>query len=64
MLRPKQTKFQKAYKGSIRGNDPSGTRLKFGTIGLKALEPARVTATQLEAARRLISPRIKKVGKL
>ena len=39
MLRPKQTKFQKAYKGSIRGNDPSGTRLKFGTIGLKALEP-------------------------
>ena len=56
MLSPKQTKFRKAHKGRIHGNAKSGTRLSFGKYGLKAVEPERITARQIEAARRAPNP--------
>ena len=52
MLQPKKTKFRKAFKGRIHGNAKGGTDLNFGSYGLKALEPERITARQIEAARR------------
>ena len=52
MLSPKRTKYRKAHKGRIHGNAKGGTALNFGAFGLKALEPERVTARQIEAARR------------
>lgn len=64
MLSPKKTKFRKAFKGRIKGNAKGGTDLLFGSYGLKAIEPERVTARQIEAARRVISRFIKRQGKL
>jgi large subunit ribosomal protein L16 len=64
MLQPKKTKFRRAFKGRIRGNSKSGTRLDFGAFGLKALEPERVTARQIEAARRAITREMKRQGKV
>lgn len=64
MLTPKKTKFRKAFKGRIHGNAKGGTALNHGTFGMKALEPARITARQIEAARRIISRVMKRSGKL
>ena len=64
MLRPKRTKFRKAFKGRIHGNAKGGTDLNFGAYGLKALEPERITARQIEAARRAITRHIRRQGRL
>lgn len=64
MLSPKRTKFRKAHKGRIHGNAKGGSSLNFGSHGLKALEPGRLTARQIEAARRAIVRRIKRQGKV
>lgn len=64
MLQPKRTKFRKAFKGRIHGNAKGGFTLNHGAFGLKALEPERVTARQIEAARRAISRHIKRAGRL
>lgn len=64
MLRPKNTKFNKCQKGRIRGNETHAYKINFGTFALKSLEPGRLTAQQLEAARRTITRKIKKIGKL
>ena len=64
MLQPKRTKFRKAHKGRIHGNAPGGASLNFGAFGLKALEPDRITARQIEAARRAITRHIKRQGRL
>ena len=64
MLSPKRTKFRKAFKGRIHGNAKGGTALNFGAYGLKAMEPARVTARQIEAARRAITRHIKRAGRV
>ncbi|MDE2580203.1 MAG: 50S ribosomal protein L16 [Rhodospirillales bacterium] len=64
MLQPKRTKFRKAHKGRIHGNAKGGTQLNFGTYGLKALEPERITARQIEAARRAITRAMKRTGRV
>jgi len=64
MLMPKRTKHRKAFKGRIHGMAKGGTALNFGTFGLKALEPERVTARQIEAARRAVSRAMKRQGHL
>ena len=64
MLQPKRTKFRKAFKGRIHGNAKGGTELNFGAFGLKAMEPERITARQIEAARRAITRHIKRAGRL
>mgnify|MGYP005812813475 CR=1 FL=1 len=64
MLQPKRTKFRKAHKGRIHGNAKGGTNLDFGAFGLKAQEPARVTARQIEAARRAITRHMKRAGRV
>jgi len=64
MLQPKRTKFRKAFKGRIHGVAKSATTLDFGSFGLKALEAERVTARQIEAARRAISRAMKRQGRL
>lgn len=64
MLSPKRTKFRKAHKGRIHGAAKGGTQLNFGAFGLKALEPARVTARQIEAARRAITRAMKRQGRV
>jgi large subunit ribosomal protein L16 len=64
MLSPKRTKFRKAHKGRIHGKAKGGTALDFGAYGLKALEPGRLTARQIEAARRAITRHMKRVGKV
>jgi large subunit ribosomal protein L16 len=64
MLSPKRTKYRKAHKGRIHGVAQSGTTLNFGSFGLKATEPSRVTARQIEAARRAITRHIKRQGRL
>ncbi len=64
MLSPKKTKFRKAHKGRIHGNAKGGTDLNFGTFGLKALEPARITSRQIEAARRAITRHIRRAGRV
>src|SRR3954464_15499713 len=64
MLSPKRTKYRKAHKGRIHGVATSGTTLNFGAFGLKALEPERITARQLEAARRAITRHMKRQGRL
>src|SRR5207342_2284748 len=64
MLQPKRTKFRKAHKGRIHGNAKGGTDLAFGQFGLKALEPERVTARQIEAARRAITREMKRQGRV
>ena len=55
MLQPKKSKFRKTFKGKIHGDAKGGTELNFGSYGLKALEPDRITARQIEAARRAIT---------
>ena len=64
MLQPKRTKFRKAHKGRIHGNAKGGTTLAFGSYGLKAQEPERVTARQIEAARRAITRQMKRQGRV
>ena len=64
MLQPKRTKFRKAFKGRIHGDAKGGTMLNFGSYGLKAMEPDRLTARQIEAARRAITRHIKRQGRL
>src|SRR5690554_7641887 len=64
MLQPRKTKFRKAHKGRIKGSAKGGTTLNFGTYGLKAMEPERITARQIEAARRAITRHIKRQGRL
>ena len=64
MLQPKRTKFRKAFKGRISGDAKGGTALNFGAYGLKAMEPERLTARQIEAARRAITRHIKRQGRL
>ncbi len=64
MLSPKRTKFRKAHKGRIHGIAKGGSTLNFGGYGLKALEPGRITARQIEAARRAFTREIKRQGKV
>ena len=64
MLQPKRTKFRKAFKGKIHGNAKGGFTLNFGSYGLKALEPERVTARQIEATRRAVTRYMKRQGKV
>ncbi len=64
MLQPKKTKFRKAHKGRIHGEAKGGFLLNFGAYGLKALEPERVTARQIEAARRAIIRHMKRQGRI
>ena len=64
MLQPKRTKFRKAFKGRIHGQAKGGTTLNFGSHGLKATEPERLTARQIEAARRAITRHMKRAGRV
>jgi large subunit ribosomal protein L16 len=64
MLQPKKTKFRKQFKGRIHGVAKGGTDLNFGQYGLKAVEPERVTARQIEAARRAITRQMKRQGRV
>ena len=64
MLSPKRTKFRKAHKGRIHGKAKGGFELNFGSFGLKAVEPGRITAREIEAARRAITRHMKRVGKV
>ncbi len=64
MLQPKRTKFRKQHKGRIKGLAKGGSDLNFGTYGLKALEPERVTARQIEAARRAMTRHMKRQGRV
>ena len=64
MLQPKKTKFRKAHKGRIKGLATSGASLAFGEYGLKATEPERLTARQIEAARRALTRHMKRAGRV
>ena len=64
MMQPKKTKFRRAFKGRIHGAAKAGFTLNFGSHGLKATEPERVTARQIEAARRAITRHMKRQGKV
>lgn len=64
MLSPKRTKFRKAHKGRIKGLTKGGSALNFGAYGLKALEPERITARQIEAARRALTRHMKRQGRV
>jgi large subunit ribosomal protein L16 len=64
MLQPKRTKFRKQFKGKISGEAKGGSDLNFGTYGLKALQPERVTARQIEAARRAMTRHMKRQGRV
>jgi large subunit ribosomal protein L16 len=64
MLQPAKTKFRKQFKGRIHGKATSGTFLTFGEYGLKAMEPDRLTARQIEAARRAITRHMKRAGRV
>ena len=64
MMQPKKTKFRKAHKGRIHGTATSGATLSFGQYGLKAMEPDRVTARQIEAARRALTRHMKRAGRV
>ncbi len=64
MLSPKRTKFRKAHKGRIHGMAKGGTQLNFGSYGLKAVTPERVTARQIEAARRAITRHLRRAGRV
>lgn len=64
MLQPKRTKFRKQFKGRIKGAAKGGTELNFGSHGLKAIEPERITARQLEASRRAITRAMKRAGRV
>ncbi len=64
MLSPSRTKFRKQFKGRIKGPAKGGTSLNFGEYGLKALEPERITAREIEAARRAITRQMKRAGRV
>ena len=64
MLSPKRTKFRKAHKGRIHGLAKGGTQLNFGSYGLKAVTPERVTARKIEAARRAITRHLRRAGRV
>jgi large subunit ribosomal protein L16 len=64
MQSPKRTKYRKAFKGRIKGQAKGGFTLNFGTFGLKALEPDRMTARQIEAARRALTRALKRQGRV
>src|ERR687883_746264 len=64
MLQPKKTKFRNQFKGRISGTAKGGTDLNFGQFGLKAMEPERVNARQIEAARRVITRAMKRAGRV
>ena len=64
MLQPKKTKVRKMHKGRISGNAKGGFALNFGSYGLKSLEPSRVTARQIEAARRAMTRHMKRAGRV
>jgi large subunit ribosomal protein L16 len=64
MLQPKRTKFRKQHKGRIHGAAKGGTKLNFGEYGLKTLEPERITAREIEAARRAITRHMKRAGRV
>ena len=64
MLQPKRTKFRKQFKGRIKGDAKGGSDLNFGSFGLKATEPERVTARQIEAARRAMTRHMKRQGRV
>ena len=64
MLSPKRTKYRKAHKGRIHGMAKGGTSLHFGAYGLKAVAPDRITARQIEAARRAITRHMRRVGRI
>jgi large subunit ribosomal protein L16 len=64
MLQPKKTKFRKQFKGRISGTSKGGTDLNFGQFGLKAMAPERITARQIEAARRAITRAMKRAGRV
>ena len=64
MMQPKRTRFRKAFKGRIHGLAKGGTDLNFGAFGMKAMEPGRISARQIEAARRAITRHLKRVGRV
>ena len=64
MMQPKKTKFRKAHKGRIHGVASSGATLAFGQFGLKAMAPERITARQIEAARRALTRHMKRAGRV
>ena len=64
MLSPKRTKFRKLHKGRIKGEAKGGFDLNFGSFGLKAIEPERVTARQIESARRAMTRHMKRQGRV
>lgn len=64
MLQPKRTKFRKQHKGRNRGLAQNGNKVSFGTIGLKATERGKLTARQIEAARRAMTRHVKRGGKI
>ncbi len=64
MMSPKRTKFRKAHKGRIHGNAKGGTTLNFGSFGIKSLQAERVTARQIEAARRAVTRHIRRQGRV
>ena len=64
MLQPKKTKFRKQFKGRIHGLAKGGSTLNFGNFGLKAIEPERITARQIEAARRALTRHMKRQGRV
>ncbi len=64
MLQPKRTKFRKAFKGRIRGPAKAGYELNYGQFGLKALEPERISARQIEAARRALTRHMRRAGRV
>src|SRR5438477_6338764 len=64
MMQPKKTKFRKAHKGRIHGVATSGATLSFGQFGLKAMAPERITAREIEAARRAITREMKRAGRV
>jgi large subunit ribosomal protein L16 len=64
MLQPKRTKFRKMHKGRIKGAAKGGASLNFGSYGLKAVEPERITASQIEATRRAITRHMKRAGRV
>ena len=64
MMQPKKTKFRRAFKGRIKGDTKGGSALNFGQFGLKALEPNRVNAREIEAARRAITREMKRQGRV
>ncbi|MGF1477171.1 MAG: 50S ribosomal protein L16 [Geminicoccaceae bacterium] len=64
MMQPKRTKFRKAHKGRIKGLAKGGAALNFGAYGMKATSPGRITARQIEAARRAITRHLKRAGRV